>query len=122
MMSLKLESPGGAVKEKVVFFGSVEDPSGLASCPNMIYASLSCSIVLPVLVPLETILALWVELAPIFRYRSPDFISRTFLPPKRSKGALVERSDFESMYLPFGSLGLFMKESKNKKKNLAFDS
>jgi hypothetical protein len=58
MMSLKLGSPGGGVKEKVVLFGSMEDSSGLASYPNMIDASISCSIVLPVLVPLETILSL----------------------------------------------------------------
>jgi hypothetical protein len=85
MISLKLESPGGGVKAKVVLFGFVEDSSGLASCPNMIDASISCSIVLPVLVPSETILSLWVELAPVFRYRSADFISGTFLPPKRSE-------------------------------------
>jgi hypothetical protein len=58
MMSLKLGSPGGGVKEKDVLFGSVEDSSGLASYPNMIDASISCSIVLPVLVPSYTILAL----------------------------------------------------------------
>jgi hypothetical protein len=49
-------------------------------------------------------------------------MSGTFLPPKRSEGNLVERSDFDLMYLPCGSLGLFMKESKNKKKKLPFDS
>ena len=38
------------------------------------------------------------------------------LPQKRSKGILVERSDLDLMYLPFGSLGLFMKEIKNKRK------
>jgi hypothetical protein len=58
MISLKLDSPGGGVKEKVVLFGSMEDLSGLASCPSMIDASISCSIVLPVLVPSKTILAL----------------------------------------------------------------
>jgi len=57
-MSLKLWSPGGDVKEKVVLFGSIEDSSGVASFPNMIDASISCSIVLPVLVSSETILAL----------------------------------------------------------------
>ena len=82
----------------------------------MIYASISCSIVLHVLVPSKTILSLWVELAPFFRYQSADFISRTFVPPKRSEGTLVERSDLDLMYLPFGSLGLFMKERKNKRK------
>jgi hypothetical protein len=50
MISSKLGFPGGGVKEKVVLFGSVEGSSGLASCPNMIDASVSCSIVLPVLV------------------------------------------------------------------------
>jgi hypothetical protein len=58
MMSSKLGSPGGDVKAKVVLFGSVEGLSGLASCPNMIDASISCSIVLPVLVSLETMLTL----------------------------------------------------------------
>ena len=57
-MSLKLGPPGGGVKGKVVLFGSVEDLSGLGSCPNMIDASISCSIMLPMLVPSETILAL----------------------------------------------------------------
>jgi hypothetical protein len=73
--------------------------------------------VLPVLVSSETTLALWVELAPVFRYRSAEFMSGTFLPPKRLEGTLVERSDLDLMYLPFGSLGLFMKVNKNKKKN-----
>jgi hypothetical protein len=50
MMSSKLGFPGGGVKAKVVLFGSVEGSSGLSSCPNMIDASISCSIVLPVLV------------------------------------------------------------------------
>jgi hypothetical protein len=45
-----------------------------------------------------------------------DFISGTFLPPKILEGTLVERSDLDLMYLPCGSLGLFMKESKNKRK------
>ena len=93
-----------------------------ASYPSMIDASISCSIVVPMLVPSETILSLWVELAPVFRYRSADFISRTFLPPKRSEGTLVEMFDFDLMYLPCGSLGLFMKERNNKKKKLPFDS
>jgi hypothetical protein len=57
MIYLKLGSPSGGVKENVVLFGFVEDSSGLASCPNMIDASISCSIVLPVLVSSETILA-----------------------------------------------------------------
>jgi hypothetical protein len=105
------------VKQKVVLFGSTEGSSGLASCPNMIDVSIYCSIVLPVLVSSETILALWVELAPVFWYRSVDFISGTFLPPKRSEGTLVERFDFDLMYLPCGSLGLFMKERKTKRKS-----
>ena len=58
MISLKLESPGGGVKAKVVLFGFVEDSSVLASYPSMIDASISCSIVLSVLVPSETILSL----------------------------------------------------------------
>jgi hypothetical protein len=117
MMSTKLGSPDGGKKTKVVLFGSAEGSSGLASCPTIIDASIFCSIVLPVLVSSETTLALWVELAPIFRYRSAELMSGTFLPPKRSEGTLVERSDLDLMYLPFGSLGLFMKENKNKKKN-----
>ena len=70
MISLKLESPSGGVKAKVVLFGSVEGSSGLASCPNMIDASIYCSIVLPVSVFSETILSLWVELTLVFRYQS----------------------------------------------------
>jgi hypothetical protein len=117
MISSKLGSPGGAVKAKVVLFGFAERSSGLASYPNMIDASISCSIVLLVLVSSETTLSLCVKLAPIFWYQSADFISGTSLPPKRSEGTLVERSDLDLMYLPFGSLGLFMKENKKKNKN-----
>jgi hypothetical protein len=58
MISLKLGSPGGGVKEKVVLFGYLEDSSGLASYPNMIDVSIYCSIMLHVLVSSETILAL----------------------------------------------------------------
>ena len=116
-MSLKLWSPGGGVKDKTVLFGSMAGSSGLASCPNMIDASISCSIVLPVLVSLETTLALWIELAPDFQYWSAEFMSGTFLPPKRSKGTLVERFDLDLTYLHFESLGLFMKVNKKKKKN-----
>jgi hypothetical protein len=83
----------------------------------MIDASISCSIVFPMLVPSENILSLLVELAHVFWYRSADFISGTFLPQKRSKGTLVERYDLYLMYLPFGSLVLFMKERKNKRKS-----
>jgi hypothetical protein len=114
MMSSKLGSLGGGIKEKVVFFGYAEGSSGLASCPTITDASIFCSIVLPVLFSSESALALWVELAPIFRYRSAEFISGTFLPPKILEGTLVERSDLDLMYLPFGSLGLFMKVNKNK--------
>jgi hypothetical protein len=56
--SSKLGSPGGGVKEKVVFFVSTESSSGLASYPNMIDTSISCSIVLPMLVSSETMLSL----------------------------------------------------------------
>jgi hypothetical protein len=45
-----------------------------------------------------------------------DFLSGMFLPPKRLEGTLFERYDLYLMYLPCGSLGLFMKESKNKRK------
>jgi hypothetical protein len=41
MMSLKLESPGGGVKEKAVLFGSVESSGGISFCPSMIDASIS---------------------------------------------------------------------------------
>ena len=58
IMSLKLGSPGGGVKAKVVLFGFAEGSSGLASYPNMIDASISSSIVIPMLVSSETILAL----------------------------------------------------------------
>jgi hypothetical protein len=44
-------------------------------------------------------------------------MSGMFLLPKRLEGTLVERSDLDLMYLPFGSLGLFMKANKKKKKN-----
>jgi hypothetical protein len=44
-------------------------------------------------------------------------MSGTFLPPKRSEGTLVEKFDIDVIYLPFGSLGLFMKVNKNKNKN-----
>ena len=57
-MSLKLGSPGGGVKAKVVLFGYVEGSSGIASFPNIIDASISCSIVFPVIVSSETILSL----------------------------------------------------------------
>ena len=122
MIFSKLGFLGGGVKERDVLFGSTEGSSGLTSCPNMFDVSIYCSIVILVLVSPKIILALSVELASVFRYRSVDFISGTFLPPKRSKGTLVERSDFDLMYLPCGSLGLFMKEIKNKKKKLPFDS
>jgi hypothetical protein len=43
-------------------------------------------------------------------------MSGTFLPPQRLEGTLVEKYDLDLMYLPFGSLGMFMKENKKKKK------
>ena len=58
MISSKLGFPGGGIKEMVVLFGFVEESSVLSSYPSMIDASISCSIVLPVLVPSETILSL----------------------------------------------------------------
>jgi hypothetical protein len=117
-MSTKLGSPDGGNKTKVLLFGSVEGSSGLASCPTIIDASISYSIVIPVLVSLETALALWVELTHVFQYQFVELMSGTFPPPKRSKGTLVERSDFDLMYLPCGSLGLFMKESKDKREKI----
>jgi hypothetical protein len=112
MMSTKLGSPDGGKKTKVVLFVSVEGLSGLASCPTITDASIFCFIVLSVLVTSETTLALWVEIAPIFRYWSLKLMSRTFLPSKISEGTLVERSVLDLMYLPFGSLGLFIKEKR----------
>jgi hypothetical protein len=109
-MSTKLGSSDGGKKTKVVLFGSIEGSSGLASYPTIIDASIFCSIVLLVLVSSETTLALWVELAPVFWYRSMELMSGMFLPPKILEGTLVERSDLDLMYLPFGSLGLFIKE------------
>jgi hypothetical protein len=41
-------------------------------------------------------------------------MSGTFLPPKRSEGTFIERSDLDLMYIPFGSLGIFMKVNKSK--------
>jgi hypothetical protein len=118
MMSTRLGCPNGGKKTKVVLFSSAEGSSGLVSYPTIIGASIFCFLVLPVLVFLETSLALWVEITPVFRYCFRDFISGTFLPPKRSEGTLVERSNLDLMHLPFGSLGLFMKENKKKKKKL----
>jgi len=115
MMSTKLGSTNGGRKTKFVLVGSTEGSSGLASYPTITYASISCSIVLPILVSSETALALWVELAPSFWYRSTKFMSGMFLPLKRLEGTLVERSDLDLMYLPFGSLGLFMKANNNNK-------
>jgi hypothetical protein len=114
-MSLKLRSPDGGKKTKFVLFGSVEGSNGLTSCPTITDASIFYSIVPPVLVSSETTLALWVELSPIFRYQSTEFMSGMFLPPKRSEGTFVKRSDLDLIYLPFGSLGLFMKANENKK-------
>jgi hypothetical protein len=82
----------------------------LSSCPTTIDASIFFSIVLPVLVSSETALACWVELTPTFRYQSAEFMGGVFLPPKWLEGTLVERFGLVLMYLPFGSLGLFMKE------------
>jgi hypothetical protein len=111
-MSTKLGSPDGGKKTKVVLFGSIEGSSRLASYPTIIDASIFCSIVFPVLVSSETTLALWVELALVFWYQSVELMSGTFLPPKRSKGTLVERSNLDLMYIPSGSLGLFIKEKR----------
>jgi hypothetical protein len=117
MMSKKLGSPDGGKKTKVVLVGSAESSSGLASYPSIIDVSIFCSIVLPVLFSSETALALWVELALAFWYWSVEFMIGMFLPPKRSQGTLVERSDLVLMYLHFGSLGMFMKANKKKNYN-----
>jgi hypothetical protein len=57
-MSTNLGYPDGGKKTKVALFVSAEASSGLASCPTITDASISCSIVLPVLVSSETALAL----------------------------------------------------------------
>jgi hypothetical protein len=75
MMSTKLGSPDGGRKTKFVLVGSTKGSIGLASCPTVNDASIFCSIVLPILVFLETSLALWVEIADVFRYLSADFMS-----------------------------------------------
>ena len=117
MMSSKLGSLDGGNKKKVVLFGSVEGSTGLASCPTIIDALILCSIVLPILVSSKISLDFGVEIVPVFRYRSTEFMSGMFLPPKRSEGTLVVRFDLDLTYLAFGSLGLFMKVNKNKRKN-----
>jgi hypothetical protein len=118
-MFTKLGSPDGGEKRKVVLVGSNEGPTGLAFCPTTIDASILFSIVLPILVSSETALALWVEITPNFQYQSVEFMGGVFLPPKRLEGTLVKRFGLVSMYLPFGSLGLFMK-AKKKKLQLGF--
>ena len=50
MMSTNLGSPDGGKKTMVVLFGSAEGLSGLASCPTITDASISYSIVLPILI------------------------------------------------------------------------
>jgi hypothetical protein len=102
MISTNLGSPNGGKKTKVVFFGSTEGSSGLASYPTIIDASILCSIVLPVLLSSKTTLAVWVELVLVLWCRSAELMSGTFLLPKRSKETLVERFDLDLMYLPLG--------------------
>jgi hypothetical protein len=119
MISTKLGSPDGGEKEKVVLVGSDEGPSGLASCPTTIDVSIFCSIVLPVLVSSETSLALWVELTPIFRYRSVEFMGGVFLPPKRLEGTLIRKVWFgfnvSSLWVP-----RFVHERKKRKTTIGF--
>jgi hypothetical protein len=115
MISTKLESPYGGEKEKVVLVGSDEGSIGLASCPTIVDVSIFCSIVSPVLVSSETSLALWVELSPTFRYHSAEFMGGVFLPPKRLEGTLIKSFGLVLIYLPFGSLGLFMKSIQKEK-------
>jgi hypothetical protein len=112
MISTKLESPDGGEKEKVLLVGSDEGSSGIASYPTTIEVSLFFSTVLPVLVSLETSLALWIELTPIFRYRSVNFMGKVLLPPRRLEGTLIGIFGLVLMYPSFVSLGLFMKEIK----------
>jgi hypothetical protein len=64
---------------------------------------------------LKTFLALWVELSPTFWYRSAEFMGGVFLPPKRLEGTLIGSFGLVLIYLPFGSLGLFMKEVQKEK-------
>ena len=95
--------------------GYDEGPSGLSSCPTTIDVSIFFSIMLLVLVSSGTALSLWVDLALIFQYRSTEFMGGVFLPPKRLEGTLIRSFGLVLMYLPFGSLGLFMKENKKEK-------
>jgi hypothetical protein len=50
MMSTNLGYPDGGKKTKVILFGSTEGSSHLTSCPTIIDAPNSCSIMLPILV------------------------------------------------------------------------
>jgi len=66
IMSTNLGSIDGGEKTKVELVGSTEGSSGLAFYPAIIDSSIFYSIVLHVLVSLETDLSLWVELTPTF--------------------------------------------------------
>jgi hypothetical protein len=114
MISTNLESIDGGEKEKVVSASSDEGSSGLASCPTTVEVSIFFSIVPSVFVSSETYLSLWVDLTPIFQYRSVEFMGGVFLPPKRLEGTLIRSFCLVLMYLSFGSLGLFMKQVKRK--------
>jgi hypothetical protein len=45
-----------------------------------------------------------------------------FLPPKRLEGTLIKGFGLVLMYLPFGSLCLFMKEVKKKNYHLVLEN
>jgi hypothetical protein len=109
MISTKLESPDGGEKDKVMLVGYDEGSSGISSCPNIVDVSISCSIVSRVFVSSETYLSLWVELSPTFRYCSAEFMGGVFLPPKILEGIFIGIFGLVLMYLPFRSLGFFMK-------------
>jgi hypothetical protein len=115
MISTNLESLDGGEKEKVVLVGSDEGLSGISSYPTIVDVSIFCSIVSPVLVSSKTSLSLWVELSPTFWYCSAEFMGGVFLPPKRLEGTLIGSFGLFFIYLPFGSLGLFMKAVQKEK-------
>jgi len=72
MISIKLESPDGGKKEKVVFVGfddeKLEGSSGFTSCPTIVGFPTFRSMVSLVLVSSKTFIDLWVDLSPTFTF------------------------------------------------------
>jgi len=116
MISINFESIDGGKKEKVVLVGvddeKLEGSSGFTFFLSIGGVLILCSMVSSVLVSTKTSLDFWVELSPtsIFLYHSIELIDAEFLPSKRLEGTLVGNFGLVLKYLPFGSLGLFMKE------------